>query len=156
VGTVSLSADTGTSSSDLSTYTAAQTISATLSSALDTDDILYGSIDNGANWTDITSKASGTAITWDGVTLSGSSSIVFKVTDLAGNGKDVCKQEAKAVEKKALADAKMGQEISDAKKDAASDKLEADYKVALEKCNALAGDTKTSCVAAAKVSFGKN
>jgi hypothetical protein len=76
--------------------------------------------------------------------------------DLAGNAKDVCVKEAKAVEKKALADARMGKEIGQAKKDAASEKLEADYKVALEKCNALAGDPKTSCVAEAKLKFGKN
>lgn len=76
--------------------------------------------------------------------------------DLTGNAKAVCVKEAKAVEKKALADARMGKEIGQAKKDAASEKLDADYKVALEKCNALAGDTKTSCVAAAQVTFGKN
>lgn len=75
---------------------------------------------------------------------------------LAGNNKDVCVQEAKAVEKKALADAKMGKEIGEAKKDAAAEKMEADYKVAIEKCDALAGDAKTSCVDAAKVKFGKN
>jgi hypothetical protein len=76
--------------------------------------------------------------------------------DMTGNNKNVCVQEAKAVEKKALADAKLGQEIGDAKKDAAAEKLDADYKVAIEKCNALAGDAKTSCVAAAKLKFGKN
>ena len=76
--------------------------------------------------------------------------------DQAGNPKDVCVQEAKAIEKKALADAKMGKEIGEAKKDAAAEKMDADYKVAIEKCDALAGDAKTSCVATAKVKFGKN
>jgi hypothetical protein len=76
--------------------------------------------------------------------------------ELAGNGKNVCVQEAKAVESKALADAKMGQEIGDAKKDAASEKTEADYKVAHEKCDALAGDAKASCVTAAQGKFGKH
>lgn len=76
--------------------------------------------------------------------------------DLSGNAKDVCRQEAKAVEKKALADAKMGQEIGEAKKDAAAEKVDADYKVALEKCDALSGDAKNSCVAAAKTKYGKN
>ena len=56
--------------------------------------------------------------------------------DKAGNAKDVCVKEAKAVETKALADAKMGKEIGEAKKDAAADKLDADYKVAIEKCDA--------------------
>ena len=76
--------------------------------------------------------------------------------DLAGNAKDVCRQEAKAVEKKALADANMKKEIGDAKKDAASEKVNADYKVAIEKCDALAGDAKASCIATAKAKFGKN
>ena len=76
--------------------------------------------------------------------------------DLTGNPKDVCVKEAKAVEVKALADAKLGKEINVARKDAAADKRDADYKVALEKCDALAGDAKSSCVASAKMSFGKN
>ena len=76
--------------------------------------------------------------------------------DLAGNAKDVCVKEAKAVETKALADAKMGQEIGAAKKDAAADKRDAEYNVAIQKCDALAGDAKSSCVAAAKTEFGKN
>ena len=75
--------------------------------------------------------------------------------DQAGNAKDVCVKEAKAVETKALADARMGKEIGEARKDAAADKLDADYKVAIEKCNALTGDAKGSCVAAAKAKFGK-
>jgi hypothetical protein len=78
-----------------------------------------------------------------------------KCDDLAGNAKDVCVKEAKAVEVKALADAKMGKQIGEAKKDAAEDKRNADYKVAVEKCDALAGDAKASCVASAKASFGK-
>lgn len=76
--------------------------------------------------------------------------------DQSGNAKDVCVKEAKAVEVKALADAKMGKEIGEARKDAAADKLDADYKVAIEKCDALAGDAKNNCVAAAKTKFGKN
>jgi hypothetical protein len=76
--------------------------------------------------------------------------------DKSGNAKDVCVKEAKAVEVKALADAKMGKEIGEARKDAAADKLDADYKVAIEKCDALAGDAKNSCVTAAKTRFGKS
>jgi len=78
-----------------------------------------------------------------------------RCNDLAGNPKDVCVKEAKATKVSALADAKMGKEIGQARRDAASDKLDADYKVALAKCDALAGDAKASCVAAAKASFGK-
>jgi len=76
--------------------------------------------------------------------------------DLAGNPKDVCVKEAKAAKVSALADAKMGKEISQARSDAADDKRNADYKVAIEKCDALAGDAKSGCVAAAKASHGKS
>jgi hypothetical protein len=79
-----------------------------------------------------------------------------KCDDQAGNAKDVCVKEAKAVETKALADAKMNKEIKEAKKDDVVAKSDADYKVAIEKCDALAGDPKASCVAAAKSKFGKN
>ena len=79
-----------------------------------------------------------------------------KCDDQSGNAKEVCVKEAKAVETKALADAKMGKEIGEAKKDAAADKRDADYNVAIQKCDALAGDAKSSCVTAAKTKFGKN
>ena len=78
-----------------------------------------------------------------------------KCDDKAGNEMDVCVKEAKAVETKALADAKMGKKIGEAKKDATEDKRDADYKVAAEKCDAMTGDAKASCVAAAKAKFGK-
>jgi len=82
---LALSADTGVSSSDFITHTAAQTISATLSSAPAGSDIVYGSLDNGATWTDITSKVSGTTLSWDGVTLAGSNTLRLKVSDAASN-----------------------------------------------------------------------
>jgi hypothetical protein len=75
--------------------------------------------------------------------------------DKAGNMKDVCVKEAKAVETKALADARMGKQIGEASKDAGDEKRNADYGVAAEKCEALAGDAKTDCNAAAKAKFGK-
>ena len=78
-----------------------------------------------------------------------------KCDDQSGNAKDVCVKEAKAVEIKALADAKMGKEISTAKKDAVADKKDADYKVDIEKCDAQSGDAKTLCVSTAKLKFGK-
>ena len=57
-----------------------------MSGALASGDILYGSVNNGSSWTDITSKVSSdTAISWNGATLSGSDNIVFKITDAAGN-----------------------------------------------------------------------
>ena len=59
--------------------------------------------------------------------------------DKSGNDKDVCVKEAKAVQVKALADAKMGKQIGAARKEGADDKRDADYKVAAEKCDAMAG-----------------
>ncbi|WP_034294232.1 Ig-like domain-containing protein [Herbaspirillum sp. RV1423] len=82
---VALSADTGASSTDFITKTATQTVTATLSSAPAGTDIVYGSLDNGATWTNITSKVSGTTLTWNGITLTGSSTLMLRVTDAAGN-----------------------------------------------------------------------
>jgi len=76
--------------------------------------------------------------------------------DKSGNDKDVCVKEAKAVEAKAKADIKLVKEVRGAKADAKADKMDADYKVAAEKCDAMSGDAKTQCVNAAKTKFGKN
>jgi hypothetical protein len=79
-----------------------------------------------------------------------------KCDDKAGNDKDVCVKEAKAIETKALADVKLGKKIDAAVKDDVQTKRDADYKVSIEKCDSMAGDAKTSCVATAKASFGKS
>ena len=76
--------------------------------------------------------------------------------DKAGNDKDVCVKEAKAAETKALADIKLGKKVGEARNDAADDKRNAEYKVAAEKCEALAGDAKSSCIANAKATYGKS
>ena len=75
--------------------------------------------------------------------------------DKAGNDKSVCVKEAKAIHVKALADVKMGRQIGEAKTDAATDKRNADYQVAAQKCDALQGDAKNNCMSAAKARFGK-
>ena len=56
--------------------------------------------------------------------------------DGAGNAKDVCRKEAKAVETQALAEAKLGRKIGVARKEAAVDKRDANYQLAIEKCDA--------------------
>lgn len=73
----------------------------------------------------------------------------------SGNAKDLCKREAKTTYEKAVVDAKSFKEISDIKSDARDDKLESDYKVAVERCDSLSGDAKDRCVSAAKTSYGK-
>jgi hypothetical protein len=50
----------------------------------------------------------------------------------------------------------LGEKIGEAKKDAAQDKDAADYKVAIEKCESLAGDAKAACLSAAKARFNKS
>ncbi len=73
-----------------------------------------------------------------------------KCDDLAGNGKDVCLKQAKADEVKALAAAKLGKEVAAARTDAADDVRDANYQLAVEKCDALAGGAKNSCLETAK------
>ena len=73
--------------------------------------------------------------------------------DMKGNDKDVCVKEAKATMIKAKVDAKATQKGTEARIDANKDKREADYKVAAEKCDAMSGDAKSSCVAAAKAKY---
>ena len=91
---------------------------------------------------------------------------IEKCDDLAGNPKDVCVKEAKAALVKAKANANVDRVATDtnkeaatkqaeARKDASADKRDADYKVAIEKCDALAGPAKDACVGNAKAQYGK-
>ena len=73
---------------------------------------------------------------------------------LTGNEKDVCVQRAKATRTAALADARADKKVIEARSNAREDKRIAEYKVAAEKCDALAGTAKDQCVAAAKSQFG--
>jgi hypothetical protein len=92
---------------------------------------------------------------------------IEKCDDLAGNSKDVCVKEAKAALVRAKADAKVDRVAVDTRKDATvkqaeaskeatADKRDADYNVAIEKCDALAGPAKDACVGNAKVQYGKS
>jgi NACalpha-BTF3-like transcription factor len=87
--------------------------------------------------------------------------------NLAGNRNDVCVKEAEAALVKAKADAAVDRVATDtsndqatkqaeARKDASSDIRDADYKVAIEKCNAFAGATRDSCVGDAKLQYHKS
>ena len=86
---------------------------------------------------------------------------------LSSNAKNVCVKEAKAELVKGKANAKVDRVASDtdkeaatkqaeARKDASADKREAELKVAIEKCDALAGPTKDACVSNAKAQFGQS
>jgi len=92
---------------------------------------------------------------------------IEKCDDLAGNRKDVCVKEAKAGLVKGKADAKVDRVVADthqdavtkrtdAVKEANADKRDAEFKVAIEKCDALGGPAKESCVSSAKLQYGKS
>ena len=89
VKSLSISADTGVSKKDFITKTAEQTITGSLTAKLSTTDHLWGSLDNGNSWEDITDmvdESSGKSITWTGAELKeGSNAIVFRIIDAAGN-----------------------------------------------------------------------
>ena len=78
-----------------------------------------------------------------------------KCDDKAGNDKDVCVKEAKATHTKAKADATLTKTVKNAIAVASTDGNTADYKVALEKCDVLAGDAKSVCVANVKTKYSK-
>jgi hypothetical protein len=89
-----------------------------------------------------------------------------KCDDLSGNAKDVCVKEADATLTKVKADAKVDRVAADTKDDvamkdadarrqAAADKRDADYKVAAEKCDSLSGSAKSTCISEAKLRYGK-
>ncbi|MBK7333861.1 MAG: hypothetical protein IPI87_16640 [Betaproteobacteria bacterium] len=91
----------------------------------------------------------------------------WKSDDLAGNPKDVCVKTAKAELVKGKANAKVDRVTADtrqdaaakqteARKEASADTRDADYKVAIEKCDALAGAAKDACIGKAKAQFGKS
>ncbi|WP_269714922.1 Ig-like domain-containing protein [Caulobacter sp. NIBR2454] len=82
---LSLSADTGTSSTDFVTKTASQTISGTLSANLAADETVWVSVDNGATWASASASVGSSAWSLAGATLAGSNRIVAKVMDSAGN-----------------------------------------------------------------------
>lgn len=85
-----------------------------------------------------------------------------KCDDMSGNQKDVCVKEAKAEHVKMKGDAKVmkvsdktPEKRADARKDAREDTRDAQYKVAVEKCDAMSGAAKDTCVKNAKTRYGK-
>jgi hypothetical protein len=72
-------------------------------------------------------------------------------------------KEAKAAETKAKAEAKASRRAGDAnertaeaRKDATAASREADYRVALERCDKFSGDAKDACVRDVRAKFGKS
>lgn len=90
-----------------------------------------------------------------------------KCDDLAGNAQDVCRKEAKSAAVAAKSDAERvkttaaanttaSDASSEAGKKAASEKRDAAYAVAKEKCGSLADDAKSVCIKEAKVRHGQS
>ncbi len=86
VATVAFSADTGTSSTDFITNTAAQTISGTLSANIVSGEIVEVSLDNGATWTTATSSVGSNTWSLSGQMLTASNTLKVRVSDAVGNG----------------------------------------------------------------------
>lgn len=90
--TVLFSADTGSSSTDLITNTAVQTISGTLTGNLASGETVEVSLDNGVTWA--TALATSGSLNWSlaGQTLIGSNTLQVRVVDAAGNSGSVYSQ----------------------------------------------------------------
>jgi len=76
-----------------------------------------------------------------------------KCASVTGNDKDVCMSQAKSTRIATQADASADKKAIEARNDAREDKRKAEYKVAIEKCDAFAGPIKDNCVSAAKAQF---
>lgn len=90
-----------------------------------------------------------------------------KCDELSGDSKSLCRKEAKGAYVNAKANAKLAEKTADAnatarektteaRQDAATDKRDADYAIAKEKCEVLANDAKTHCIKEAKSMYGKS
>ena len=75
----------------------------------------------------------------------------------AGNAKDICMAEAKGQEKVAKAELELRyKNTGKARNDVRLAKADANYEVAKEKCDALAGAAKDRCVPDAKAKYGRS
>ena len=75
--------------------------------------------------------------------------------DLSGDAKDLCLQTAKTARDKAAADAKQHKATAEAAEDADNARMKADYQLAAERCNTLAGEAKDVCIASAKARYAQ-
>ena len=80
----------------------------------------------------------------------------IRCRELSGNDRDICIQTAKGDRTKAKGDAKSKyQGTGEAKLEAREDVIDADFKVAKEKCDSLTGNAKDVCNAEAKAAHTK-
>lgn len=79
-----------------------------------------------------------------------------KCDDQAGQAKELCQQEARTTRDKALADARLDKDIRHSREHAEAHKMDADHKLAAEKCETLRGTHKSECLHAADQQFGRH
>lgn len=72
-----------------------------------------------------------------------------------GNDREVCLRQAKATLVAIQADARADRKSIEARLDAQDAKIDAEYSVALQKCDAFAGDVKDGCISSARTTYGK-
>jgi len=92
VATAAFSADTGASSTDFITNTAAQTVSGTLNANLAAGEIVEVSLDNGSTWTAATATVGQNTWSLAGQTLTAGNTLKVRVADTAGNNGAVYSQ----------------------------------------------------------------
>jgi hypothetical protein len=78
-----------------------------------------------------------------------------KCSTRTGNDRDVCVKEAKAMEVRTKAEAIANEKIAAVRRDMRDDERNAEYEVAIEKCDALASAPKDQCLADAKAKYRK-
>lgn len=72
-----------------------------------------------------------------------------------GNDRDVCQRQAKATLVASQADARADRKAIEARLEAQDARIDAEYRVALQKCDAFAGDVKEGCVSTTRTAYGK-
>ena len=92
---IQLSTDSGTDSTDFITNQPTQSISAELDAILGSGDVLYASIDGGANWSKIYTdeNLSITSFSWATTLAEGTNTIQFQVADSADNNGTIIKKD---------------------------------------------------------------
>ena len=72
-----------------------------------------------------------------------------------GNDREVCERQAKATLVASQADARADRKAIEARLEAQDARIDAEYRVALQKCDAFAGDVKEGCVSTTRTAYGK-
>lgn len=72
-----------------------------------------------------------------------------------GNDREVCQRQAKATLVATQADARADRKAIEARLEAQGAKIDAEYRVALQKCDAFAGDVKEGCISTTRTAYGK-